>query len=285
MQDQSAEARKAFGIRLRDLRRDAGLNGRKLADLTGMHPTKVSRIEHARQNPSEQDIRDWCIACGVEGLVPELIAVYRDVRRMWQEYRTTFRTHSRQAVQARGTPLYERTKLLRVYEAIVVPGILQTVGYSRGIQTISAMLHDLPMEGVEGAVQARLGKQRFLTGGTAHMYSFVIEAAVLTYAYGDMDAMNEQFDFLSRVTRLPNVAFGIIPPGFRKIWGGECFYMFDSGLVRSEMWSGRFQTTRAEDLAYFMKVFTLLQGQAVYGDEARALIEQARDFLQSHEIS
>ncbi|MFI7134014.1 helix-turn-helix domain-containing protein [Nonomuraea sp. NPDC050153] len=91
MQDRSAEARKAFGIRLRDLRRDAGLNGKQLAARTGLHPTKVSRIEHARQNPSEDDIRAWCSACGTEAHIPELIAVYRDVQRMWTEYRETFR--------------------------------------------------------------------------------------------------------------------------------------------------------------------------------------------------
>ncbi|MEV6983402.1 Scr1 family TA system antitoxin-like transcriptional regulator [Sphaerisporangium sp. NPDC051017] len=143
----------------------------------------------------------------------------------------------------------------------------------------------MPLEGVEEAVQARLERQYLVTGGTAHMFSFVVEAAVLTYAFGDMAAMNEQFDFLEHVTRLPNVALGVIPPGFRKLWGGECFYMFDSSLVRSELWTGRFQTTRAEDIAFFLKAFTALQGQAVYGDEARALIEQARDLLQSREIS
>lgn len=283
MPDQSAEAKKAFGIRLRDLRRDAGLNGRQLAALTGLHPTKISRIEHARQNPSEDDIRAWSIACGADRLIPELIAVYRDVRRMWEEYREDFRKRSQKAVQAAGTPLYEQTKLLRAYEAVVVPGILQTPGYLRGVLTANATLHGLPLDGVEEAVQARLERQHLVTGGTAHRYGFVMEAAVLTYAFGDLATMNEQFDFLSRVTRLSNVALGIIPPGFRKLWGGECFYMFDSSLVRSELWTGRFQTTRAEDLAFFLKAFTALQEQAVYGAAARELIEGAREFLQSRE--
>lgn len=105
MQDQTAGARKAFGIRLRDLRRDAGLNGRELAALTGLHPSKISRIEHASQNPSEGDIRAWCIACGAEPLIPELIAIYRDVLQMWEEYRASFRKKSQAAIQARGTPM------------------------------------------------------------------------------------------------------------------------------------------------------------------------------------
>lgn len=283
MQDQSAEARKAFGIRLRNIRLDARLNGKELAALTGLHPTKISRIEHARQNPSEADIRAWCVACGADELVPELIAIYRDVQSMWEEYREDFRKKGQKAIQAAGTPLYEQTRLLRAYEAIVVPGILQTPGYIRGVLTANANLHGLSLDEVEEAVQARLERQHLVIGGSAHMFSFVMEAAVLTYAFADMAAMNEQFDFLVRVTRLPNVALGIIPPGFRKLWGGECFYMFDSSLVRSELWTGRFQTTRAEDIAFYLRAFAALQEQAVYGSAACELIEQARTLLRSRE--
>lgn len=81
--DQAVAARQAFAIRLRDLRKDADLTGRELAALTGLHNTKISRIEHALQNPSEDDIRAWCIACGVARRIPELIAAHREVEQMW----------------------------------------------------------------------------------------------------------------------------------------------------------------------------------------------------------
>jgi transcriptional regulator with XRE-family HTH domain len=282
LSEQANDARKSFGIRLRDLRRDARLSGRALADLTGLHPTKVSRIEHARQNPSEDDIRAWCIACGVEEQAVELIAIHREVEQMWVEYRQMFRK-GQKSVQAEGNPLYEQTRLIRAYEAIVVPGILQTPGYVRAVLGINAQVHGLPGGDVEDAVQARLERQRFVTEGSANLYSFIMEASVLTYAYCDMEAMNEQFDFLLNVSSRQNVSLGIIPPGFRSMWGGECFYIFDDAMVRSDMWTGRFRTTRRDEVAFFIKAFHLLGKQAVYGPPARALIERARHRLQSGE--
>src|SRR5258705_14023532 len=67
-------AQQALGARLRELRREAGLTARELADATGQHFTRVSKIEHGVQPPSDQDILDWCRACSVDNQVPDLIA-------------------------------------------------------------------------------------------------------------------------------------------------------------------------------------------------------------------
>jgi transcriptional regulator with XRE-family HTH domain len=50
------QARASLGIRLRDIRRDAGLSGIELARQAGWQPSKV---EHGRQTPSEEDLRTW----------------------------------------------------------------------------------------------------------------------------------------------------------------------------------------------------------------------------------
>ena len=44
------QAKEAFGARLRELRKEASLTGRALAQLTGLHYTKVSRAENGRQS-------------------------------------------------------------------------------------------------------------------------------------------------------------------------------------------------------------------------------------------
>lgn len=132
MSEQAVSARKTFGIRLRDLRKDAGFTGRRLAEASGLHNTKISRIEHGRQSPSEDDIRAWCIACGVARLIPELIAVQREIERMWVEWRRDLRAGQRH-IQSRAMALYEGTELLCVYESVRIPGILQTPQYVRSL--------------------------------------------------------------------------------------------------------------------------------------------------------
>ncbi|MGH3814966.1 MAG: helix-turn-helix domain-containing protein [Pseudonocardiaceae bacterium] len=146
--DQAGAARQAFAIRLRDLRKDADLTGRELAALTGLHNIKISRIEHAQQNPSEDDIRAWCIACGVARRIPELIAAHREIEQMWAEHRRETRA-GMVHIQSRSTPLYESTRLLRAYESNVVPGILQTRGYVVAALQTSARVHRLSLEDVE----------------------------------------------------------------------------------------------------------------------------------------
>ncbi|GAA2801752.1 helix-turn-helix domain-containing protein [Kribbella solani] len=283
MSDGASGARKSFGLKLRDLRRDAGLSGREFARATGLHNTKISRIEHGRQYPSEEDIRRWCIACGVARRIDELIAIHREVEQMWKEYRRDLRKGQRH-VQERSGELYARTGLLRAYEAIVVPGILQTAGYIRAVLTINAELHDLPLDEVAGAVEARLSRQGLLTRGDGtNNYSFVIEASVLSNWFGGADVMRDQLNFLEAATRLPNVALGLIPPGHRTIWGGECFYIFDDELVRSEMWTGSFRTSQSTDIAFFEQAFERLRSNAVYGDAARQLIATQLENLQTSE--
>jgi transcriptional regulator with XRE-family HTH domain len=83
------QAKEAFGTRLREIRLDAGLTGRQLADLTGFHFTKISRVEHGGQNLSPQDICTWCTACGALDQVTDLIAQARAVESMYREWRRT----------------------------------------------------------------------------------------------------------------------------------------------------------------------------------------------------
>ena len=67
-------AREALGLRLRELRRDAQLTGRELAQSQGWHPSKVSKIEAGKQTPSQADIRAWAVACRRPDLARDLVA-------------------------------------------------------------------------------------------------------------------------------------------------------------------------------------------------------------------
>ncbi|PSK96195.1 helix-turn-helix protein [Murinocardiopsis flavida] len=281
MTGSSAEAaRQEFAGRLRELRKDAGLTGRGLATATGLRPAKISRIEHGRQNPTEDDIRTWAKACTAAPQIPELIAAHREVEQLWTEHRRNLRA-GMVHVQGRGTDVYTQTRLLRVYESNVIPGIVQTLGYATaGLATV-AYVHGRPAHEVEPAARAKLEMQRLLTAPTgANTYSFVIEAGALDHGVGGPAVMNGQFDFLIEVTRMPHVAFGIIPPlAARHIRPGEGFYIFDEGLVRSETWTGLMRTRRQDQIAFYVKIFGMLRGMAVYGAPARDLIEDARNRL------
>ncbi|MCO5974062.1 DUF5753 domain-containing protein [Actinoallomurus soli] len=189
-------------------------------------------------------------------------------------------------LQSQGTLLYEKTRLLRAYDSIVVPGILQTHDYVVGLYEAVALLYGLPAESdPEDAANARVPRRRLITQPTGrNEYSFVVEYSALTDVIGSPEVMDEQLGFLTYATTLPHVVLGVIPPGVtRTLYPGEGFYIFDDQLVRSSIWSGEIRTDKPDEIAFFVRAFDLLRDQAVYGDPARELIESARAELRNRE--
>ncbi|WP_161962244.1 helix-turn-helix domain-containing protein [Nocardioides speluncae] len=276
----STAARRAFAIRLRDLRLEAGLSGVALAERCSWHKSKVSKIEHGTQSPTEADVRAWATACGVEGQLQELVAAHREVGQMWLEARRELRAGMKH-IQIRSMALYERTKLQRVYEALFVPGFLQTFRYAVAQFEIHAHLHGLPRADIEEAAQNRLVRQRLLGTGT-NSFVFVLEASALHTNVGGAEVMSEQFDRLLEVASMPYVSIGIIPLGQqRTLYPGAGFYLFDEQLVRQEFWAGALRSSRPEDVGFFLRAFDALRDQAVFGAAAAEQVEAARARIQA----
>ena len=57
-----------------------------LADATGQHFTRISRIENGAQPPTDRNIQDWCTACGAEDQIPDLTATARVVESAYLDW-------------------------------------------------------------------------------------------------------------------------------------------------------------------------------------------------------
>ncbi|GAA1313269.1 hypothetical protein GCM10009647_039020 [Streptomyces sanglieri] len=55
-------AREALGARLRELRAEAGLEGKDLAARLGWQASKVSRLQNGKQTPTRADLTAWAHA-------------------------------------------------------------------------------------------------------------------------------------------------------------------------------------------------------------------------------
>ncbi|WP_433332950.1 helix-turn-helix domain-containing protein [Spirillospora sp. CA-294931] len=279
----SDAARRVFGVRLRDLRLDAGFkSGRAFAAAVGLHPSKVSRAENGKQHLPDEDLRAWARVCGAEDQIGELIAANRQVEQMWSEHRRELRV-GQSTIQARGLALYQLARRVCAYESLHVPGILQTYRYARAQRLVTAILHGLPLADVDEAARHRLKSQVLITEGGGPTFSFVCEAyALYTVLGGDVEMMVEQYDFLIEAASKPHVSLGIIPLGVpRTLYPNEGFYLFDDRQVRQDFWSGALETEQPADIAHFTRVFGVLRQHAVYGAAARQEIEVARSRLQS----
>ncbi|MGH3159120.1 MAG: helix-turn-helix domain-containing protein [Streptosporangiaceae bacterium] len=277
MTSDAQRAKEAFGSRLREIRQDAGFTGRQLADHTGLHFTKISRVEHGAQGLSDADIRTWCTACDASDEVHALIAQARAADSLYREWKRQARSGLRRLQETIG-PLYERTKLFRNHEHWSIPGLLQTAAYSAESMTYWSQLLKLPDDRAT-ATTARLERQRVLRSG-AHQFVFLLAEQTLRTRIGTAELMIEQLDRVLGVMTLTNVSIGIIPAtAGLGAHTQTAFWIFDKDLVKVETLTAALDITRSDEIDVYVTVFDQMQRVAKYGRSARALILKARDEL------
>jgi len=271
------EARRALGLRLRELRRQAGLTGSRLAASLSWPASKVSKLENGRQTPTDDDILAWTGATGASAEAEALLASLHTLETQhaeWQRVlRMGLRAHQHELVDLEG-----RTKLLRAFEAMVVPGLLQTPEYARARLAEAARVHGVP-DDVDEAVRERLRRQEVLYRPDKRLH-FVMTEAALRFRLCPDDAMLTQLERLVALTALRNVKLGII--GFEARyavapWHG--FWIFDDDLVTVETYSAELNLAQPQEIELYGRVFDQLAAVASYGSEARAILLRVIDEL------
>jgi transcriptional regulator with XRE-family HTH domain len=236
------QAREALGGRLREVRQDASLSGRALAEATGQHFTRVSKIENGVQSPSDQDIRDWCRACTAEQQIPDLIATARAVESAYLEFRRQARAGMKRVLGAHTLQRYERTGLFRIYEHNVAPGLFQTAAYSAAMLSFWIEFLEVAND-IDAAVTARMDRQRVIYQ-RGKRFEVVLEEQALRTWFGTAEVQAGQLGRLLEVMSMPTVSLGVIP-------------------------------MMTERTTLYARMFEHLKASALYGPAARALIIKA----------
>ncbi len=240
----------------------------------GWHEAKTSRIEAAKQPLTDADIRSWCDACGASQHAADLIAASRAADSLYTEWRRMQRTGLRR-LQESYQPLFDRTRLFRVYCSNVIPGFLQTPGYASALLSAITIFSGTT-DDVEDAVEARMARNRILrTPG--RRFAIVIEESVLRYQLGEPATMAGQLGHLLDTMALPAVTVGIVPLAAtgRPMWTLEAFTAFDDARVHVELLTAQVTVITPTEVALYLHAYGKLAEMAVYGPQARALITQA----------
>ncbi|MEW2526009.1 helix-turn-helix transcriptional regulator [Streptomyces sp. NPDC047071] len=267
------KAREALAGRLREIRKDAEINGRELAVRCGWSESKSSRIENAKTPPSDADIRAWCRACAAEDQAPDLIAANRQSAEAHVEWKRLQRTGLRRLQESTGD-LYQQTKTFRVYVSDVIPGFLQTSGYATALLSSIADFRGTP-DDVSDAVAARVRRNEVLGKG-GRRFSFVLEESVLRYRLCSAETMAAQLGRLLGAMELQNVAVGIVPfSEQRAVWPMPTFTIFDDQRVHADTLDAASTLTQPSQVELYARAFERLSQQAARGAAARSLIAEA----------
>lgn len=263
--------------RLRALRARAGLSGHQLAERIGWAQSKVSRIETGKQAPTDQDITTWVAACdGGEDIAAELLRLQAEARVVETvEFRQTMAA-GQASQQEDYVRLFDGAHLIRDFETVYIPGLLQIPEYARRVRQEMVPLHDLAMDDSEAAVAKRVQQQANLYD-PAKRFEFIIGEPVLRYLLVSPSVMRGQLDRLLAVIGMDRVRFGIIPMGVPLKWTPQHsfqIYVGDEPVVEVES-IVRGPWYRGDDAVRFERFFDWLWEEALEGPAARELIMSA----------
>lgn len=270
-------ARVALGVRLRELRTEAGLTGKELALMLAWQPSKVSRLEHGKQTATKADLEAWAVAVGAASTTDDLFARLRNLETQHQSWRRQLSAGHR-GVQERIGAEQQATTTWRGYETSVIPGLFQTPDYARSVFLHGSNVHRSPQD-TEDAVRARMKRQDVLYEPGKTFRVLVWEAALLVLLC-PREAMAGQLDRMAGLIGRDNIELGIIPLGVPiASTTKHGFWIFDEERVTVETISVELRLDAAEDIELYGRVWDRLNEAAVYGAHAHRLIARARASL------
>jgi transcriptional regulator with XRE-family HTH domain len=268
------QAREALGARFRQLRKDAGLTGKQLAERLGWSQPKVSRIERGQRTPSEEDLLGFARLIGAtDEVADDLLTRVRTVHSVHAAWRRQL-AGGAAVGQHDILELEASVRLVRAFESAVIPGMLETDDYARKLFDDVVELYGLPND-AEEAVRIRL-RRRQLLHDPAKRFQFIIGEAALRSQVCPPALMRAQLDLVRALSNLETVEVSILPTDaklpFLPLHG---FWIFDDELVSVETVHTRVEARDPSEVALYVRVFDLLKAAAHGGEAARALLTRA----------
>jgi transcriptional regulator with XRE-family HTH domain len=265
------QAREALGARFRQLRKNAGLTGKQLAERLGWSQPKVSRIERGQRTPSEEDLQGFAQVVGATAeITDELLTRVRTVHSVHAAWRRQL-AGGAAVGQHDILDLEASVRLVRAFEPAVIPGMLETDDYARKLFDDVVALYGIPNDAQE-AVRIRLRRQQ-LIHDPARRFEFIIGEAALRSQVCPPPVMRAQLDLVRALSNLETVEVSILATDaklpFLPLHG---FWIFDDELVSVETVHTRVEARDPSEVALYLHVFGQLKAAAHGGEEARALL-------------
>ena len=187
-----------FGAELRYYRTRAGLSQKDLASRANVSHDVISKIETGERPPAE-DFPPRLDA------VPEL-ETQGGLARLWDHLKKGQKQRLHGWFQE-WADIEAEAKVLRWYEPLVIPGLLQTEDYARAILSARP---DGNLDHLDEQVAARLARQAVLDRPDAPQLWCILDEGVLHRAIGGPKIMRSQLYRLAEVAEHPRTTIQVI---------------------------------------------------------------------------
>lgn len=272
--------RRRLGSELRRLREAQSIKLEEVAERLGLAPSTLSRIETGKAPTRSAYLNSMLDLYGVDdpGQKQMLVEMAREGHRKgwWQVWEDVLPT---------GFGIYvgleAEAASLRVYEAQVVHGLLQTEEYARAVMTTVRRRHS--PEEIERLVKLRMQRQEALVKAEPLELWIILDEAVIRRSMGPPELMRRQLDHMCEIGLMPNVTLQILEfsSGLHPALNGPFVIIefperFDPDVVYSEGVAGQsYIEERDREVRARVEAFDLLRATALPPSDSAELIREA----------
>lgn len=203
-----------FGRELARMRKSAGLSQVALSKHLGCSASLIAHIEIAARNPTA-DFAKRCDA--FFGTEDRFARLQRDIASPVTGPSWYLRW---------STEIEPRARVLRSWDPLLIPGLLQTEGYARAL--FSGGLAK-SAEKVEAKVITRMRRQVILEGDDPPTLWVLLDEGVLHRRIGAPEVMCDQLEHLLCMSERPNITVQIVPQET------QCTVGYSSGFILAEL--------------------------------------------------
>ncbi|MFI2607790.1 helix-turn-helix domain-containing protein [Kitasatospora sp. NPDC018619] len=196
-----------LGARLKALREGLGLTQSAAVRSTEFSNSTLSRLERGESPPEEADVRKLARVYGASAQEEEqLMQLVAQARRpvWWSRFLETTAGYLTTYIG-----LEEAARRMATYEALVVPGVLQTEAYAQDL--IERHFLASEQDKVSLAVQLRMERRRRFLASPPESAVFLISEFVLQPLVEDRSVMAEQMRYLRTMAMTPGIKVRVVP--------------------------------------------------------------------------
>ncbi|MFF5207971.1 helix-turn-helix transcriptional regulator [Streptosporangium sp. NPDC000396] len=185
-----------FGIELRKFRLMSGFTQKKLGKAIPLSVSQLSMLENGHRAPSRELARK---VDGILGLGTALVDLLDRLNRTAAQLPRWFRPW---------LDFEREAEALRMWEPLMVPGLLQTEDYARAILSREP---GISAEQVEEHIAARMDRQGILRRPAPPMLWVVLDEGILHRPVADAEVMKGQFEHLLEIGESPSISLQVLP--------------------------------------------------------------------------
>ena len=271
--------RRRLAAELHRLRQASKLTIEQVAESLEWSPGKVSKIENARVSVLPRDARKLLDTYGItEGQERELLlTLARESRERgwWQQYGEAipewFATY---------VGLEAEAAVISVYQAEIVPGLLQTQRYAAALHR--AELMNATEEEIVRHVAVRMERQARLKQPDAPPLWVVLNEAALRRIVGERAIMHEQLLKLTEAANAPNITLQVLPFSAGAHASMDSAFSIvsfdlptDGDIVYFEHPTCSLYLEKPDEVARYRLVYEHLRAASLSFDESRRLLARS----------